>query len=221
MMKFLQDGKNIWIAILSLVVILLIGWTASLGGFSKNTSSNTTNANPTSGNEAVTQENRSVSGKTENEDKQDALKAAENVLNTSGVSPTGASVEDRVTALDNNDFSVIDKSLPNLMRFKGQFATDQELQASSYQALITLNHYIAKDGKVNVISDDMWQNVYVDQEAGIAYVPISVFFGQGSAFSLEMVYSDGEWKLAPYSLLDIVRLSASLQTGSSGQQTQG
>lgn len=208
-MNLLQNKKNLMIALLCMLLVLSIGWVAALGGFGPE--QNTTTSETTDTTTKVEKVSKTVSGKSIDEDKKDALAAAQNVLTLSAKSPTGETVEERVTKLDDSDTSVVDPSLPDTIRFAGEFETDIELQASTYQALITLTSYIAPEGDVAPISDDMWKNVYVDQELGIAYVPVSVFFGPGSAFSLEMVYTDGEWKLAPYTLLDIVRLSASLQ----------
>lgn len=154
---------------------------------------------------------RSLTGKTVEEDKKDALKSAQEILEASAVSPDDKTIQERVEALDNGDNSVVDPSLTEKMRFVGEFAEDEELQNTTYQALITLSSYTNDDGTISPISDDVWKQVHVDQESGIAYVPISAFYGPGATFSLELVYTEDGWKMAPYSLLDIVNLSALLQ----------
>lgn len=154
---------------------------------------------------------KSISGKSLEQDKKDALSAAQSILEASAVSPGDKTIKERVEALDEGDTSVVDPSLTEKIRFVGEFAEDEGLQHTTYQALITLSSYTNPDGTVSPISEDIWKQVHVDQEAGIAYVPISAFYGPGASFSIELVYTEDGWKMAPYSLLDIVNLSAILQ----------
>ena len=154
---------------------------------------------------------KSISGKSLEQDKKDALAAAQSILEASAVSPGDKTIKERVEALDEGDTSVVDPSLTEKIRFVGEFAEDEGLQHTTYQALITLSSYTNPDGTVSPISEDIWKQVHVDQEAGIAYVPISAFYGPGASFSIELVYTEDGWKMAPYSLLDIVNLSAILQ----------
>jgi hypothetical protein len=157
---------------------------------------------------------RSISGKTPEQDKKDALAAAVDILNLSENSPTGANFSDRLKSLDSGDTKVIDPELTKLVRFKDSFADSDEMKNNTYQSLITMATLIRNATGANEIkpsSDTMWKNVYVDSELGTAFVPMAIFAGPSSSFSMEMVYVDGGWKLAPYSLLDSVKLSAKLQ----------
>lgn len=164
---------------------------------------------------------QSVSGKSVEEDKKAALSSAQSILLNAGKSPDGKNTEDRVMALDKGDTSVVNDELKSKMRFKGNFETDEVLQNTTYQSLIILSSYLEEPGKVEPISEDVWEEVYLDQEAGIAFVPVSAFYGPGASFSFELVYTDGEWKLAPYSLLNIINFSSTLQNNMNNGNDSG
>lgn len=214
---FTKKKFSITIAVI-LLVILLGFW--GVYYFASNNSSTNTEETPSQTKETVEIEKvqRSISGESLEDDKKNALNSAQAILEASAISPDDKSIQERVEALDQGDDSVVDSSLTEKMRFVGEFEDDKELQYTTYQALITLSSYTNANGKIEPISDTVWQQVHVDQEAGIAYVPISAFYGPGASFSLELVYTDGEWKMAPYSLLDIINLSALLQQQSMNQE---
>lgn len=163
----------------------------------------------------VEQVEYSLSGKSSEEDKKDALVAAQSILSGVVEFPEGKTVETVVEELEDGDTSSINQDVIDQMRFRGEFEDDKDLQTATYQSLIILSSYVSDDGSIEPITDEVWSEVYLDQEAGIAFVPVSAFYAQGSAFSLELVYTDGEWKLAPYSLLNIINLSANLQSSGS------
>ena len=209
---FTKKKFSIIVAVL-LVVVLLGFWGTYYFSTSENETTSGQDNTETVNNEEqkVEKVQRSLTGKTLEEDKKEALTAAQGILEASAISPDEKTVQERVEALDNGDTSVVDTSLVEKMRFVGEFADDEELQNTTYQALITLSSYTNEDGTISPISENVWKQVHVDQEAGIAYVPISAFYGPGATFSLELVYTEDGWKMAPYSLLDIVNLSALLQ----------
>jgi hypothetical protein len=165
---------------------------------------------------------KTVTGISTDENRKAALSAATNVLNAAVKSPTKEEFDERLTKLDKGDFSVVSPDLENLMRFKDVFAESKDLKINTYQALITFSTLIQKTTEketIAPISENEWQKVFVDSEAGIAFVPLSLYAGSSVAFSLEMVYIDNEWKLAPYSVLDAVKLSAMLQAPTSAENT--
>lgn len=163
-------------------------------------------------NVTVEQINRSLSGKSEEEDKKDAMSAAQNILNKSIDSSNDSELNDKITSLEDGDISVVSEDVKNKVRFTGEFQSDKNYQSTTYQAILVLAIFLIEDNeKIEPISEDIWEEVYLDQETGIAYVPLSVFYEKGTAFSLEMVYVDGEWKLAPYSILSAINLSSKLQ----------
>lgn len=157
---------------------------------------------------------RAVTGKTADEDRKAALAAATDILNLSGNSPTGTKFDERLNSLDAGDTEVIDPELTKLIRFQDSFADSEDMKNNTYQSLITMSTLIMNaTGSLEIkpASDTMWKNVHVDSEMGTAFVPLSIYAGPSASFSMEMVYIDGGWKLAPYSLLDSVKLSAQLQ----------
>lgn len=166
---------------------------------------------------------RSISGKSVEQDKKDALATATELLNLSGKSPTGASATDRMKALDKGDTSVLDKAVPGLIQFSSQ--SEESYKIATYQTLVTLNTVISeKMGKKTLAPVDTanaYQNVAVDQKIGTAYVPLSTYTSNGAAFSMAMVYVDGKWKLAPYTLIDAIQFSAATANKAASSATSG
>lgn len=206
-----KNKKNFIITLLSMALIVsLIAVVALLftefSGSSKNATPDI--SSPTS----VTAVDRSVSGKDVSEDKADAVKAVEGLLSAANKYDGDLNVQDRLSKIEKGDFSVTDvEGMKSNIRFAGEFKDDADLQKTTYQALVTLASYLGdSDGVVSLEDKEMAQHVYVDSEVGIAFVPLNIFSNTSNAFSLEMVYMDGEWLMSPYSLLDIVRLSSSV-----------
>jgi hypothetical protein len=155
---------------------------------------------------------RTISGKSSNEDRADSVKVLTEILNLALKSPTGATVAERVKALDDSDFSVIDKGLPVLIRFGPD--ADEAFKVNTYQSLIVMAATITentKTDKVTPIAVDSHIFAWADSELGTVFVPLSTFMGEKSVFSFEMVFIDKAWRLSPYSLIDSIRLSATIQ----------
>lgn len=147
------------------------------------------------------------------QDQKNALAAAQVLLQEAGKDPQKLGISRRIAALDDNDLSQVTSTLPSLVRFPSQATPG--LRAETYQALISLYGVLTRGGDVarhpvKAISPSAFSTVFLDSQLGVAYVPLDAFTGKQTAFSLQMVWVDGEWKLAPYSLLETVRLSATL-----------
>ena len=171
---------------------------------------------------------RSVSGASSDKDKASAMAAAATLLTAANKHSANLSADDRVKAFEDSsadrntlaDMSTID----SLTRFTNDF--DNDLRKTTYQSLVKVSSLLDgnNDGKIEARSSDLYKYVYLDSETGTAYVPLQVFSNNAPAFSLEMVYVDGQWKFAPYTLLDAIRLSSSMsgvhpqQTGSDASQ---
>lgn len=206
----------VFVALIAFVVAIVIVWV--IWGVSQiNKSSDDTVT-------VTTQKvERSITGKSIDDDRKAALTSAQNILNLSLKSPTGSNFQERLKSLDSGDTKVIDPELVKAIRFKDSFADSNEMKNNTYQSLITISTLINNSTGSSTVaptSDTMWKNVYVDTELGTAFVPMGVFAGPSSSFSMEMVYSEGEWKLAPYSLLDSVKLSAKLQLAAEASRTK-
>lgn len=155
------------------------------------------------------QVDRTVSGKSADQDRQDAVKSVENLLKEAYT--TEGSYEDRVKAIEKGDTSSLTPEFTDSFRFTDAFAKDKSLQSVSYQSVIALSGAAFKSADdIKPVSDQSWRSVYVDSEAGIAYVPMSIFTNTSIPFTFEMVYIDGEWKLAPYSLVQSIGASSAM-----------
>lgn len=170
----------------------------------------TESPSPTSAPTKVVKEQRSVTGKSLEEDKKAAVAALNNILKTADKSPTGVAAAVRLQTLNKDDYSVIDPALPGLIHY-GPDST-AGLKTSTYQSLVTLSTIVKEKngGKLEPISEEAWKTTFGDPQLGTVFVPLNIYAGQGAAFSLEMVYVNGSWKLSPYSLIDAIRLSAML-----------
>lgn len=154
---------------------------------------------------------RTVSGNTADQDKQDATKAVSKILQVADKSPKGIEPLEIIQVLDTGDFTVIDDELPGLVRFSDN--ATEGFKVSTYQALVTMSAVLEdkKSGDDFVtVSEEAWRSSYADPELGTVFVPLNIFTGGGESFSLEMVFMEGEWKLAPYSLIEAVRISSLL-----------
>lgn len=155
------------------------------------------------------QVDRTVSGKSADQDRQDAVKSVETLLKQAYT--TDGSYEDRVKAIEKGDTSSLTPEFTDSFRFTDAFGKDKSLQSVSYQSVIALSGAAFKSADdIKPVADQSWRSVYVDSEAGIAYVPMSIFTNTSIPFTFEMVYIDGEWKLAPYSLVQSIGASSAM-----------
>lgn len=171
--------------------------------------------------ETVEQITRSVTGKTVDEDREDAVQALTKILNTAHISPGNKEATERLAALDKDDLSVVDPGLEELIQFSED--STPGFKISTYQGLITVSavvHSSTINENITPTREDYLSITYADPEIGSVFIPLNIYVGQGAAFSFEMVYVDGEWKLAPYSFIDAVKLSAMIQESLTSELTQ-
>lgn len=198
------------------LILILIGvYAFTASNNDESDSSPTTSETSPSG--TPTQQDRSVSGKSLEQDKKDALKASTSILNE-GTVGANENYQQPLQRLEQGDTSDVSKKLTNQLHLTGAFESDDEIKVTVYQSLITLSAVIggSEGNEIKPASNDVWQNVQVDQEAGIAYVPLSVYANRDVPFSFEMVYIDGEWKLAPYTLLEAIKMSSMMNQQGGG-----
>jgi hypothetical protein len=170
------------------------------------------------GNATITQEkvNRSLTGKSVEDDKKDALDSLTRLLNEA--STNEGNYQDRARQIESGDYS----SLPEGWKDKVSAPTDQD-KASAWEALIVLNanmkEFFKNNGELKPVSDSALNHVVVNQEAGVAHIPGSVFLGSDVPMSFDMVYVDGHWVLDPFNLVqDILQSAASAQQATNTQQ---
>lgn len=198
----MKNSRKIIILALSFLGIIALVWGAAFA-FSK--SSNTQPEKNT--NSSSEQNTKKLPTGTIDESRKEALLSVENILNVARENPTNETIEERTTKLDSRDFSVVSNKLSNEIIFSDTFKESESLQANTYQAVI----YIAEILQDNPTATELsWKNVFVDQNLGIAYVPLSVFKPDAGLFHFEMVYVDGEWKLLPNSFVNSVLLGSSI-----------
>lgn len=144
--------------------------------------------------------------------KENARNAAIDMLELAAENPTDETVDERVAKLASGDESVINEELLKFIRFEDLIEADADLRANSLQSVVAIAVSMESAGGIGEVDDAIATAlVYVDVEAGVAYVPMSSLSTTGLPVSLEMVYVDGQWQLSPYPLLDMVRMSALAQ----------
>lgn len=161
--------------------------------------------------DTTTQVTKSVTGESVATDQKNALAAAQALLSNSA---TEGDYQARMAQIEAGDTSSVPKEV-----VEGVYLSDsmesEGARSSTYQSLVALNALMIK-GDAKIATKDAASAVQVDSENGIAYVPLGVFTGTDVPFSFEMVYVDGEWKLAPYSLLQSIQMSSAINTDAEG-----
>ena len=200
-----------WGIVCAVVVFLAI--LGLLGFYAYSNSQGKPNGSATIAQEKV---NRSLTGKSVEDDKKDALDSLTRLLNEA--STNEGNYQDRARQIESGDYS----SLPEGWKDKVSAPTDQD-KASAWEALIVLNanmkEFFKNNGELKPVSDSALNHVVVNQEAGVAHIPGSVFLGSDVPMSFDMVYVDGRWVLDPFNLVqDILQSAASAQQATNTQQ---
>lgn len=91
-------------------------------------------------------------------------------------------------------------------RFVDKLKDEQEIRAAGLMSILQLGKTIQtgldSDKKLDYLTPNAWEYVYIDMDAGHAFVPLTLYLGERAAFSLEYVWVDGEWVFSPYSFID-------------------
>lgn len=189
----------------ALLLVLVIG--AGFFTVSQSISSNSAKLqeDPTS----VDQMDRTLSGKSLDEDRADALAAATALLQSAGATQDLEETEATVAKMDSGDFSMLPEDFDSQVRYYDSYAKDEAFKAEVRMSVFTLAAYAKNSAGVNELTPDAGRlsTVRVDQETGIAQVPLELYFGSSNVLSLEMIYVDGQWLLEPHSLTSYIRLS--------------
>lgn len=159
---------------------------------------------------------RSVSGKTVNEDRVDALTAATDLLVSTNAPATRAEAQAALEKMDAGDFTGFPKDFSSRILFYDSYAQNTDFQQEVGMGLFSMATIAKEFGKGEILADtSRVGTVRVDQEVGIAQVPLEIFTGQSSPVAFQMVHVDGKWLLEPHSFSTYIRLSAVLQSASS------
>ena len=199
------------------VVVLLIVWLITSVAFQDDskepeatTPSEASSATPTA---PPAKAGKNTPGGTVDDNRKKVLSQAVALLDQGvavGKDGEGEAYQELLVSLQAGDFSPLPESFTSTFRFS-DYLTDDELKAASYISVVHLSTLVNSAAKaqdktsIEPLTDDAWKNVYVDMEAGQAFVPVTVFLGQDASFSLEFLYVNGEWKFVPYSLIDAIQ----------------
>jgi len=159
---------------------------------------------------------RSLSGKNLTQDRQDAMDAAAALLVATNAPKSITEAGDTIGELEKGDFSSLQPGFSDRIRYYDAYKDNQSFQsevAMSVYSIAAISKE-ANGGKI-VADDSLAGTIRVDQETGIAQVPIDIFTGKQSPIAFEMIYVDGKWKLEPHTFSSYIRLSAVLGSNSS------
>lgn len=158
---------------------------------------------------------RSVSGKLVAEDRLDAVEAATALLSATNAPRTIAEAGDTIGQLEQGDFSSLSPDFSSRVRYYDAYEANSNFQAEVAMSIYSVAA-LSKESKGGEIVADSSKlgTVRVDQETGIAQVPIDLFTGKESPIAFQFVYVDGDWKLEPHTFSSYIRLSAFLQADS-------
>lgn len=210
--KVEPQKKRSYLAI-TLIVLALIALGVALAVFFANKDDS---VGTTPDEQPTTQSQSDSSVPSADTGRMDAVEATEDLLNS--VYLDFDSEEDYMEAMEKIQTdgyeAVLPEDVSDRIHFVDIFDGNEGAEIITYQTLLALSAQISMEtGEEIALQYDETQvegNVLYDEEVGIAYVPISAFATGDASFSLQMVYVDGEWKLAPYSVIESVQLSASL-----------
>lgn len=167
----------------------------------------------------VEQLDKTLSGKSAAEDKADVIAAAKALLEATD---TPADVSELTSFLNDVEAGKITPTddLLSKIHFAGELKGNDTILSTTYQTLISFTGFAKQnreDGAIEPVVEQPEGAITLDQELGIAYVPVSLFVKSETgtnSFSMEFVYKDGEWLFAPYMSLDEVKLAVILQSNS-------
>lgn len=174
---------------------------------------------------AIEQLDKTVSGKSAAEDKSDVIEAAKALLEAT---ETPSDVKELTAFLSDVESGKITPSedLLSKIHFAGELNGDETVLNTTYQTLISFAGFAKQnreDGKIEPVVEQPEGAITLDQELGIAYVPVSLFVKSDTgtnSFSMEFVYKDGEWLFAPYLSLDEVKLAVILQSSALSSESE-
>lgn len=166
---------------------------------------------------------KSVSGKSVEQDQKDALAAAQTLINlaetkTDNPNDLVTATSLRMQEVSQGNLDSIPDEMKNMVSHSTAYkdSDTNNVALNAYNVLIGLKSQGFNNQEV-VANTDAWQGVYVHPETGIAFVPLSSFADTTNAlpYSMMMVYEDGAWKFLPQSLIESVNIAGSAKAGAS------
>lgn len=155
--------------------------------------------------------NAGLDGVSDSNAAQAAVDALTSVLAAAHTGHEKGDVKSRLYRLEEGDTTVTDTAGVDAgVHYTGDFAKSEGIRKSLYQTLVMTADTLSHDGAAPEPSATAAHGVFLDREAGLAYVPLGAYSSSEAGFSVTMVHVGGKWLLEPYPLLDTVRLSAAL-----------
>lgn len=135
-------------------------------------------------------------------------KQATDLINDARMLGAREDFDELVAAVAKGDESDLPKDFVAKFRFVDKLEEEDEIRAAGIVSLLQLGQVLDKSlpeqQKLELLTSTAWTYVYVDKEAGNAFVPLSLYLGEDAAFSFEYVWVDGAWVFAPYSFIDAI-----------------
>lgn len=160
----------------------------------------------------VEQLERSVTGKSYSQDVEEVMVKTQDLVKEA-VAIQKDGLEDVLKGIDDGDFSSLPDSFKNKFRFVSELDTSEN-KILAYQSTLIFSANIAKVNKNLGLVEGSANAVFLDQEAGVASVPVSVFTGANSGLYFQWVWVDGEWMFSPYPNIQSSILAASVAEAS-------
>lgn len=204
-MQVIKSKKGTW---KNIAIVLLLVTSIMLGALlltQRSTGVQTTNDTPSN---EVSKITRSVSGATEEEDVA-AVVGQSVLLMKESIAAQPDGLEAAVISINEGDLSSLPEELTEMVRTPGSLAETAN-QVMAYQSILAVAKNIQDVNPSFGLVSGTNSTVLVDSEAGVAFVPLTVFTGNNNGFYLEWVLIDDSWVLNPYSLIQSSILAANL-----------
>lgn len=158
----------------------------------------------------------SKSNETNEFTKQSAIDSLTNILNLFYDKDNELSVKERFDKI-NEDKSkykeYIKEEALNKLYIIDEYATE-EFYTNSILTLLSFSSTLKGESKEDITPLAVnLDTIYFDDYTKSAYIPMTIYTGNGGSISFEMIYKDNEWKLAPYTLVESIILSNQLSEG--------
>lgn len=171
----------------------------------------------------VTQVERTLSGKSVAEDKADVMAAAVALLSAANAPLDTTEFSTKMSQIESGELTMSDE-LSSKIRLVDSLENEDGIDATIYQTLVSFGAFAKQSTGQDAIVplyDNAADGITLDQEAGVAYVPTTLFVNSGTGingFSMEFIYLDGQWLFSPYMTLDELRLAIAFQSGIDASQ---
>lgn len=158
---------------------------------------------------------RSLSGKTIEEDQADVAATVQVLLtstNAVNAEEEGSDPESILQQLDDGDYtSFAEDEFFSHLHIPPYLEDEEDAMRITAQGLYSIAAFssVYGGGVITPVSAEALVAIPVDQEFGIAQVPVATFTGEDSDLHLMMVHTEDGWKLDVYSFVLTVQLTAS------------